>query len=38
MPGFYHLPQSIDDLVDFVAGRVLDTAGIEATLYERWGS
>ena len=38
MPGFYHLPQSIDDLVDFVAGRVLDTAGVEATLYERWGS
>jgi 4-hydroxy-3-polyprenylbenzoate decarboxylase len=38
MPGFYHLPQSIDDLVDFVAGRVLDTAGIEATLYERWGA
>lgn len=38
MPGFYHLPQTIDDLVDFVAGRVLDTAGVEATLYERWGS
>ncbi len=38
MPGFYHLPQSIDDLVDFVAGRVLDSAGVEATLYERWGS
>jgi flavin prenyltransferase len=37
MPGFYHLPQSIDDLVDFVAGRVLDSAGVEATLYERWG-
>jgi flavin prenyltransferase len=38
MPGFYHLPQTIDDLVDFVAGRVLDSAGVEATLYERWGS
>ena len=38
MPGFYHLPQSIDDLVDFVAGRVLDSAGVEATLFERWGS
>ena len=37
MPGFYHLPQTIDDLVDFVAGRVLDSAGVEATLYERWG-
>ena len=24
MPGFYHLPETIDDLVDFVAGRVID--------------
>lgn len=38
MPGFYHLPQTIDDLVDFVAGRVLDAAGVDATLFERWGS
>ena len=38
MPGFYHLPQSIDDLVDFVAGRVLDAAGVDATLFDRWGS
>jgi 4-hydroxy-3-polyprenylbenzoate decarboxylase len=38
MPGFYHLPQSVDDLVDFVAGRILDAAGVDATLFERWGS
>jgi flavin prenyltransferase len=38
MPGFYHLPQTIDDLVDFVAGRVLDAAGVDVTLVERWGS
>lgn len=38
MPAFYHLPKSIDDLVDFVAGRVLDAAGVEATLFRRWGS
>jgi flavin prenyltransferase len=37
MPAFYHLPQSIDDLVDFVAGRILDAAGVEATLFRRWG-
>ena len=37
MPAFYHLPQSIDDLVDFVAGRVLDAVGVESTLYRRWG-
>jgi flavin prenyltransferase len=38
MPAFYHLPKSIDDLVDFVAGRVLDAAGVEATLFRRWGT
>jgi 4-hydroxy-3-polyprenylbenzoate decarboxylase len=37
MPAFYHLPQSIDDLIDFVAGRILDAAGVEATLFRRWG-
>jgi flavin prenyltransferase len=37
MPAFYHLPQSIADLVDFVAGRILDAAGVEATLFRRWG-
>ena len=36
-PGFYHLPQSIDDLVDFVAGRVLDQVGVDLTLSQRWG-
>ena len=27
-PGFYHQPQSIDDLVDFVVGRILSQLGI----------
>jgi flavin prenyltransferase len=36
-PGFYHRPSSIDDLVDFVAARVLDHLGIEHTLARRWG-
>jgi 4-hydroxy-3-polyprenylbenzoate decarboxylase len=36
MPGFYHLPQTIDDLVDFVAGRVIDSLGIDMTLAQRW--
>jgi 4-hydroxy-3-polyprenylbenzoate decarboxylase len=36
-PGFYHLPQSIDDLVDFVAGRVLDQVGVDLTVSQRWG-
>jgi flavin prenyltransferase len=38
MPAFYHLPKSIDDMVDFVAGRVIDSLGIDMTLFERWGS
>lgn len=36
-PGFYHRPQTIDDLVDFVVARVLDHLNIEQTLIPRWG-
>ncbi|MEZ7205980.1 flavin prenyltransferase UbiX [Pseudoalteromonas sp. DY56-GL79] len=36
-PGFYHQPQSIDDLVDFVVARILDHLHIEHTLAKRWG-
>lgn len=36
-PGFYMLPRSIDDLVDFVASRVLDLLGVEHALPLRWG-
>jgi len=38
MPGFYHLPETIDDLVDFVAARVLAAAGVDAALLRPWGS
>lgn len=37
MPAFYHRPESIDDLVDFVVGKVLDQIGITNDLYRRWG-
>lgn len=36
-PGFYHHPKSVDDLVDFIAARVLDQLGIEHHLMARWG-
>lgn len=36
MPAFYHHPRSIDDLVDTVAGRVLDRLGLENDLLKRW--
>jgi 4-hydroxy-3-polyprenylbenzoate decarboxylase len=36
MPGFYHHPRSLDEMVDFVVGKVLDTLGIENELFKRW--
>ncbi|MEV0119755.1 UbiX family flavin prenyltransferase [Streptomyces sp. NPDC050844] len=35
-PAFYAGATHIQDLVDFVAGRVLDAAGVPHTLYRRW--
>ncbi|NED10720.1 UbiX family flavin prenyltransferase [Streptomyces sp. SID9124] len=35
-PGFYAGATHIQDLVDFVAGRVLDAAGVPHRLYRRW--
>ncbi len=35
-PGFYHSPQSIEDLVDFVVARILDQLDIEHSLGKRW--
>lgn len=36
MPGFYHRPQSVADLVDFVVAKVLARLGIEHGLKVRW--
>lgn len=35
-PGFYHAPQTVQQLVDFVAGKVLDVLGVEHDLFLRW--
>lgn len=37
MPGFYALPETIDDLVNHTIGRVLDLFDIESGLVKRWG-
>jgi len=37
MPAFYHHPRSVDQLVDFVVGKILDALGVEHALFERWG-
>lgn len=36
-PGFYHRPQRIEELVDFLVARILDHLGVEQTLAPRWG-
>ena len=37
MPGFYHGPDTIADLVDFIVGKVLDQLAVDHDLFERWG-
>ena len=35
-PGFYHRPTSIDELIDFVVGRVVAQLGIDVSIGPRW--
>lgn len=37
MPAFYYGPSSMDDLINFMVGKVLDSFQIEHTLFRRWG-
>lgn len=37
MPGFYHHPQTVADLVDFVVARICDHLHVPHTLMQRWG-
>ncbi len=37
-PGFYHKPQSVSDMIDFVVARILDHLGVDQTLMARWGA
>lgn len=36
MPGFYHKPKSVGDLVSHIVGKVLDQFGIEHNIFKRW--
>jgi len=38
MPAFYHRPDSVIDMVDFVVGKLLDQLGVGHELYRRWGN
>lgn len=37
MPGFYHNPTSVDDVVDFIVARICDVIGVDHNLQKRWG-
>src|SRR5437867_2521320 len=37
MPALYTRPQSVDDMIDFIVGRICDQLGVEHNLLPRWG-
>ena len=38
MPAFYTRPQSLQDSIDFIVGRVCDQIGVEHQMLQRWGT
>lgn len=38
MPGFYQRPQSMEELIDFVVGKILDVLNIDNKLFTKWGN
>ncbi|MFC3804261.1 UbiX family flavin prenyltransferase [Cohnella sp. GCM10012308] len=37
MPAFYQGPQSLEDVVRFMTGKIMDVMGLDHHLYSRWG-
>jgi flavin prenyltransferase len=37
MPGFYHKPRTIEDLMDHLVGKILDQFRIKHNIFKRWG-
>jgi 4-hydroxy-3-polyprenylbenzoate decarboxylase len=35
-PGFYHRPRDMDDLINHLVGKILDTLGVRHHLFQRW--
>jgi 4-hydroxy-3-polyprenylbenzoate decarboxylase len=36
MPAFYQMPKTLDDLADFMAGKIISALGFSQTLYPKW--